>query len=420
MIVSNVSLSCGVSCPWGVSDGKTVVTQGGGSGSLSPTGHLVVAVCLGFIGTFGFLNNLLVLTLFCRYHTLRSPINVLLLSVCVSDLLVCVLGTPFSFAAATQGRWLIGRAGCVWYGFINSCLGIVSLISLAVLSYERCCTMLCRMQADGTDFGTAVAGVCFSWVYALAWTLPPLLGWSSYGPEGPGTSCSVDWRTQTPNNISYIVCLFTFCLLLPFSVIMYSYGKLLSAIKQVSNVSTAVTRRREQRVLVMVVTMVTCYLLCWLPYGVAALLSTFGPRNLLTPEVTIVPSLLAKTSTVINPVIYIYMNRQFYRCFKALLRCSTPDRNSSLKASSPATKTLGNVRNGNGHGVPVVLASVGPPTPTDSANSSLVVADNLPPSPPKIPPPVQTTPPLQITPPVQTTPTATPKPRLTLVAHYNG
>nr|XP_023995324.1 opsin-3-like [Salvelinus alpinus] len=260
MIVSNVSLSCGVSCPWGVSDGKTVVTQGGGSGSLSPTGHLVVAVCLGFIGTFGFLNNLLVLTLFCRYHTLRSPINVLLLSVCVSDLLVCVLGTPFSFAAATQGRWLIGRAGCVWYGFINSCLGIVSLISLH-LSYER-------------------------------------------------TTCSVDWRTQTPNNISYIVCLFTFCLLLPFSVIMYSYGKLLSAIKQVSNVSTVVTRRREQRVLVMVVTMVACYLLCWLPYGVAALLSTFGPRNLLTPEVTIVPSLLAKTSTVINPVIYIYMNRQ--------------------------------------------------------------------------------------------------------------
>ncbi|CAB1349869.1 unnamed protein product, partial [Coregonus sp. 'balchen'] len=194
MIVSNVSLSCGVSCPWEVSDSKTVVTQGGGSGSLSPTGHLVVAVCLGFIGTFGFLNNLLVLTLFCRYRTLRTPINVLLLSVCVSDLLVCVLGTPFSFAAATQGRWLIGRAGCVWYGFINSCLGIVSLISLAVLSYERCCTMLCRTQADGTDFGTAVAG--------------------------------------TPNNISYIVCLFIFCLLLPFSVILYSYGKLLSAIKQ--------------------------------------------------------------------------------------------------------------------------------------------------------------------------------------------
>lgn len=60
----------------------------------------------------------------------------------------------------------------------------------------------------------------------------------------------------------------------------------------------------------MVVAMVVCYLICWLPYGVTALLATFGPPNLLTPEATITPSLLAKFSTVINPFIYIFMNKQ--------------------------------------------------------------------------------------------------------------
>lgn len=79
---------------------------------------------------------------------------------------------------------------------------------------------------------------------------------------------------------------------------------------QVRSVSSTVTRRREHRVLVMVVVMVVCYLICWLPYGVTALLATFGPPNLLTPEATIAPSLLAKFSTVINPVIYIFMNKQ--------------------------------------------------------------------------------------------------------------
>lgn len=74
--------------------------------------------------------------------------------------------------------------------------------------------------------------------------------------------------------------------------------------------SSAVSRRREHRVLVMVVAMVVCYLICWLPYGVTALLATFGPPNLLTPEATITPSLLAKCSTVINPFIYIFMNKQ--------------------------------------------------------------------------------------------------------------
>lgn len=62
--------------------------------------------------------------------------------------------------------------------------------------------------------------------------------------------------------------------------------------------------------LFMVVIMVVCYLLCWLPYGVVALLATFGPLGLVTPEVSIIPSILAKTSTVINPVIYVFMNKQ--------------------------------------------------------------------------------------------------------------
>lgn len=91
--------------------------------NLSPTGHLLVAVSLGIIGSLGFFNNLLVLVLFCQYKVLRSPINMLLMNISLSDLMVCILGTPFSFAASTQGRWLIGEAGCVWYGFINTLFG---------------------------------------------------------------------------------------------------------------------------------------------------------------------------------------------------------------------------------------------------------------------------------------------------------
>jgi len=122
MIESNMSRGCAW-CAAGGDGTSAHLDENHSEHSLSPTGHLVVAVCLGFIGTFGFLNNTLVLILFCRYKVLRSPMNYLLVSIAVSDLLVCVLGTPFSFAASTQGRWLIGRAGCVWYGFINSCLG---------------------------------------------------------------------------------------------------------------------------------------------------------------------------------------------------------------------------------------------------------------------------------------------------------
>ncbi|XP_028288998.1 teleost multiple tissue opsin b [Parambassis ranga] len=408
MIISNVSCA---HCPGGVTGG-TAATYEEVSGSLappslSPTGHLVVAVCLGFIGTSGFLSNFLVLALFSRYRVLRTPMNLLLVSISASDLLVCVLGTPFSFAASTQGRWLIGRAGCVWYGFVNACLGIVSLISLAVLSYERYSTMMSPTMADGRDFRPALAGICFSWLYSVAWTLPPLLGWSRYGPEGPGTTCSVDWRTQTANNVSYIVCLFTFCLVLPFGVILFSYGKLLHAIRQVRSVSSVVTRRREQRVLLMVVTMVVCYLICWLPYGVAALLATFGPRDLLTPEASITPSLLAKFSTVINPFIYIFMNKQFYRCFRAFFKCSMPERGSSIKTFSRATKTIRTVRQGREPHVSAPAPSTPLPTPNSIHGSSQEV-NHVAPS-PKNPDCTASQSPAAI---------SCSKPKLILVAHY--
>ncbi len=97
-----------------------------------------------------------------------------------------------------------------------------------------------------------------------------------------------------------------------FSDLICFYFPFFSLIKitKMSRINTAVSRKREQRVLFMVVTMVVCYLLCWLPYGVMALLATFGRPGLVTPAASIVPSLLAKTSTVINPIIYIFMNKQ--------------------------------------------------------------------------------------------------------------
>lgn len=90
---------------------------------LSSTGFAVLSVVLGFIMTFGFLNNLVVLLLFCKFKKLRTPVNMMLLNISVSDMLVCVFGTTLSFASSIHGRWLLGSSGCSWYGFINSCFG---------------------------------------------------------------------------------------------------------------------------------------------------------------------------------------------------------------------------------------------------------------------------------------------------------
>lgn len=116
---------------------------------------------------------------------------------------------------------------------------------------------------------------------------------------------------------------------------------------QVAKINQTAAQRRETHVLVMVVSMVSCYLLCWMPYGVMALLGTFSV-GIVSPTASVVSSILAKSSTVLNPIVYVLFNNQvcasyrcicfliilidlyyhqfwihcqFYRCFIALVRC---------------------------------------------------------------------------------------------------
>ncbi|XP_061091799.1 opsin-3-like [Conger conger] len=295
---------------------------------LSRTGHTVVAIFLGVIFILGVLNNLLVLLIFAKFQSLRTPINLILLNISVSDMLVCIFGTPFSFAASLQGRWLIGHYGCKWYGFANALFGIVSLVSLSMLSYERYATVLRCTKADVSDYRKAWLCVGGSWLYSLLWTVPPFLGWSGYGPEGAGTSCSVQWHQRSASSVSYVVCLFVFCLLLPLLLMVFCYSRILLAVRGVVKINLTSAQRRENHILLMVVSMVTCYLLCWMPYGVVALVATFGRVGLINPVASIVPSILAKSSTVFNPIIYVLLNKQFYRCFVAFVKCQTDPQSS--------------------------------------------------------------------------------------------
>ncbi|TMS06333.1 Vertebrate ancient opsin [Larimichthys crocea] len=299
----------GLNYSFNLSDERDLVDEPAGKGKLSPTGFAVLSVVLGFIMTFGFLNNFIVLLLFCKFKKLRTPVNMMLLNISVSDMLVCLFGTTLSFASSIRGKWLLGRSGCNWYGFINSCFGIVSLISLVILSYDRYST-LTVYNKRGPDYRKPLLAVGGSWLYSLLWTVPPLLGWSSYGVEGAGTSCSVSWTVRSAQSHAYIICLFIFCLGIPILVMVYCYSRLLLAVKQVGKVRKTAARRREYHILFMVLTTAACYMLCWMPYGVVAMMATFGPPNIISPVASVVPSLLAKTSTVINPLIYILMNKQ--------------------------------------------------------------------------------------------------------------
>lgn len=70
------------------------------------------------------------------------------------------------------------------------------------------------------------------------------------------------------------------------------------------------TARAEMQVARMVVVMVLAFLVTWLPYASFALSVIIFPSLYIDPVIATLPMYLAKSSTVFNPIIYIFMNRQ--------------------------------------------------------------------------------------------------------------
>ncbi|MEQ2190952.1 hypothetical protein XENOCAPTIV_016049 [Xenoophorus captivus] len=60
----------------------------------------------------------------------------------------------------------------------------------------------------------------------------------------------------------------------------------------------------------MVVVMILAFLITWLPYAALSLAVIMDPSLYIDPVISTIPVYLAKSSTVYNPIIYIFMNRQ--------------------------------------------------------------------------------------------------------------
>lgn len=63
------------------------------------------------------------------------------------------------------------------------------------------------------------------------------------------------------------------------------------------------------------------FMACWTPYGLVSLWSIFRDSSTIPPEISLLPCMFAKSSTVYNPLIYYIFSQSFKREVKQLLLC---------------------------------------------------------------------------------------------------
>ncbi|XP_021254356.1 opsin-VA-like isoform X2 [Numida meleagris] len=292
--------------------------------SIQPWRFRLVAAVMFVVTSLSLAENLAVILVTFKFKQLRQPVNYVIVNLSVADFLVSLTGGTISFLANLKGYFYMGYWACVLEGFAVTFFGIVALWSLALLAFERyvvICRPLGNMRLRGKH---AAQGIAFVWTFSFIWTIPPTMGWSSYTTSKIGTTCEPNWYSGAYNDRSYIIAFFTTCFIVPLLVILVSYGKLLQKLTKVSDTQSRLrtARKPERQVTRMVVVMIIAFLVCWMPYATFSILVTAYPSIELDPHLAAIPAFFSKTATVYNPIIYVFMNKQFRKCLIRMFSCS--------------------------------------------------------------------------------------------------
>ncbi|XP_042359462.1 blue-sensitive opsin-like [Plectropomus leopardus] len=284
------------------------------------------------------------LTIACtiQYKKLRSHLNYILVNLAVANLLVACVGSFTACCSFATRYFIFGPLACKIEGFVATLGGMVSLWSLAVVAFERW-LVICKPLGNFIfKPDHAIACCAFTWVFALIASVPPLVGWSRYIPEGLQCSCGPDWYTTDNkyNNESYVMFLFCFCFAVPLATIVFCYAQLLITLKMAAKAQaeSASTQKAEREVTRMVVVMVLGFLVCWMPYASFALWVVNNRGQPFDLRLATIPSCLSKASTVYNPVIYVLLNKQFRSCMMAMLGMGSLEEDSSSQSVTEVSK----------------------------------------------------------------------------------
>ncbi|XP_047464699.1 melanopsin-A-like isoform X2 [Mugil cephalus] len=323
--------------------------------------HYTIGVVILAVGITGMLGNFLVMYAFCRSRSLRTPSNIFIINLAVTDFLMCLTQTPTFFINSMHKHWIFGKKACELYAFCGALFGICSMMTLMVIAVDRYMVITRPLASLGVmSRKKALSIVAAAWVYSMGWSLPPFFGWSAYVPEGLMTSCSWDYMTFTPSVRSYTMLLFTFVFFIPLSVIIFCYCCIFRAIRHTTRAITKInsqgTRdsakrfhkmKSEWKMAKIALIVILLFVISWAPYSCAALTAFAGYADMLTPYMNSVPAVIAKASAIHNPIIYAITHPKYrsalsrYVPYLGVLLCVTHrDRFSSSSFQSTRRSTL--------------------------------------------------------------------------------
>lgn len=190
---------------------------------MEPMWYAVIGAVISMLGIMSLTGNFIVIYIFTTTKSLRTPSNLFVVNLAMSDFLMMFTMFPPVVINGFYRTWILGPLWCEIYGLSGSLFGCVSIWSMTMIARDRYNVIVKGITKKRLTNSGAVLRLLFIWSTCGIWAILPLFGWNRYVPEGNMTACGTDYLTKDWYSRSYIIVYSIWAYLIPLITIIYSY-----------------------------------------------------------------------------------------------------------------------------------------------------------------------------------------------------
>ncbi|KAM9340872.1 B2 bradykinin receptor-like [Symphorus nematophorus] len=303
----------------------------------------VVPVYLLFITVLGIVFNVFVLMVFCLHKKPCTVAEIYLSNLAAADL-VLVSCVPFwAVTISNRYNWIFGRFLCkvVSLGIkMNACCSIYFLVLVSIDRYLALVHTMSQSRMRRPKF--AKLGCVLVWGLGLLLGIPTLI-YREVEDHCNATSCYLHITKTAMLLYEGIIILFSF--IIPIPIISFCTVKIIQALSN-RLMEGLNGQKMEHKATTLVLAVLMAFLICWVPFHVVRIVEVLWRVGVLRVDADLlntwsqITNNLAFFNSVLNPILYVVVGKNFQKKVKELFKQLSMGRTSTMTSvRSTVTKS---------------------------------------------------------------------------------
>ncbi|XP_069141022.1 neuropeptide F receptor-like [Argopecten irradians] len=300
---------------------------------------IIFITCFAVLIMFGAMGNGLVCYVVVKNPHMRTPRNIFIINLAISDLTLCLFTQPLNLYRLLNNQWLLGGFMCK---FVVMCQGtnvFVSTISITAIALDRFQVIVYPTKDSMKKLGAASA-LCSIWIISFLMS-SPLLIFAVYRVDQPVIMLPVFFCrclediTLMEEKGAYSVASMIVQYILPIAIVIIAHARICNKLKyRMVNQNHGGTSfqkrknerqsRRKRKTNITLSLIAIVFALSWLPLNLFNILTEFQFSQFKHLNINLaykICHMLVLSSACTNPVIYGWLNDNFRSEFIKVLSC---------------------------------------------------------------------------------------------------